>query len=77
MAPILEEMEQEIKGFTDVEVELPSYVDDIHAELCVWDEVQAKGIDMEYLLEVVDAIVNRVADTHRLLLEKSKHEKLG
>jgi len=35
MAAILEEMEQEVKEYTVAEVELPSYVDDIHAGLCI------------------------------------------
>lgn len=62
-----------MKEYTGAEVGLPSYVDDIHAGLCIWDEVEAKVVDMDFLLSVVDAIINMVAEKHHLLLEKSKH----
>ena len=76
MAPILEEMEREVKEYTVAEVELPSYLDDIHAKLCIWDEAEAKVVDMEKLLDEVDRIVNRVARKWKLPLEESKHERL-
>jgi len=76
MAPILEEMEKEVKDFTDAELELASYVDDIHVGLCIWDEIAAKTVDMDLLLSIVDAIINTVAAKHHLSLEKSKYERL-
>jgi len=59
-----------------VEAELPSYVDDIYTGLCIWDEIEAKTVDMDLLLTAVDTIINRMADKHNLPLEKSKHEQL-
>ena len=76
MALILEEMEQEVKEYTVVKVELPSYVDDIYVGLCIWDKIEAKTVDMDLLLTAVDIIINRVTDKHNLPLEKSKHEWL-
>lgn len=74
MAPILEAMEQAIKDYMDIEVELPSCVDVIHAGMCIWDEVEAKTVDMDWLLAVGDAIINRVVAEYNLSLEPSKHE---
>jgi len=65
-----------VKEYTVAEVELPSYVDDIHAGLCIWDEIEAKTVDMDLLLTVVYVIINRVANKYNLPLEKSKHERL-
>ena len=65
-----------MKEYTVAEVELPSYVDDIHAGLCIWDEIEAKTVDMDLLLTVVYVIINRVANKYNLPLEKSKHERL-
>ena len=57
MAPILEDMEQKVSMATGLDIEVPSYVDDIMA--CVLDK---DGVEnMKEVLKEVDKIVGAVA----------------
>ena len=72
MAPILEAMEQQVSKVTGLDVEVPSYVDDIMA--CVLDKDGAEN--MKEVLKVVDRVVGTVAAKWDLPLEKEKHEEI-
>lgn len=75
MAPIIRELEIEIRAAAGPwDNELPSYVDDLHLNICIWDRTHA-GLDMDLILERADRAVHRVAAYH-LPLEDSKHERL-
>jgi len=77
MAPIIEKMEQEARRvWPTLEMELPSYVDDLHLEVHTTTREEGKGLDMMTVLNSVDGIINRVALENHLPLEESKHEKL-
>lgn len=55
--------------------EMPSYVDDLHLNICIWDRTNA-GLDMNIILESADRAVRRIAEECHLPLEDSKHERL-
>ena len=83
MAPILEEMERRVREEVGVEIELPSYVDDIH--LGIYDlerrgarahDAQEEGEGVRELLERADKVVKEVAEERGLHLEGKKEEKL-
>jgi len=77
MAPIITRMGEALnEQFLHVEIEIPSYVDDLHGGICIWDKNFTKGCDMEAMLQRVDETVNRVAAENHLPLEDSKHERL-
>jgi len=77
MAPIITKMEEALKSkWPSFDLELPSYVDDLHLRVSIWDKIKARGIDMEGILDEADKIINRIAAENHLPLEDSKHEKL-
>ena len=72
MAPILEDMKQQFSEATGLDIEVPSYVDDIMA--CILDR---EGVEnMKGVLKEVDKVVGLVAAKWDLQLEKEKHEKI-
>ena len=72
MAPILEDMEQQVATATGLDIEVPSYVDDIMA--CVLDK---DGVEnMKEVLKEVDKVVGAVAAKWDLPLQKEKHEEI-
>ena len=73
MAPIIRKMEIAIKEVAPCDNELPSYVDDLHINICKWNRIH---VDMELLLKRIGEVVNQVAKENHLPLEESKHEKL-
>ena len=83
MAPILEEMERRIRWEVGVDIELPSYVDDIL--LGIYDhgrrgagirDLDGKGEAIGELLARADQVLKEVALEKGLPLEDSKEEKL-
>ena len=77
MAPILEDMEEKLAQETGfggriIDIELPSFVDDIIASFIDWDGTR----DMKAVLEKSKYIVAEVAYSWDLPLEKSKTETL-
>ena len=72
MAPILEEIESTIAQDLQLNIEIPSYVDDIL--ICVLD-TEGK-MEMKKGLGEVDTVVNRVAAKWNLPLEKEKLEEI-
>ena len=72
MAPILEEMETTIAQELNIDIEIPSYVDDIL--VCVLDK--EGQMEMKGTLKSIDTVVNRVATKWKLPLEKEKHEQM-
>ena len=83
MAPILEEMERCVREEVGVEIEVPSYVDDIH--LGIYDthrrgarihDSQAEAEGVQELLTRADKVVKEVAVERGLPLEPEKEEKL-
>ena len=73
IAPIIKKMEIAIREVAPYDNELPSYVDDLHVNICNWNRIH---VDMELLLKRIDEVVNRVAKENHLPLEESKHETL-
>jgi len=77
MAPIITKMEEALKNrWPTVDLELPSYVDNLHLGVSIWDRIMARGIKMNEVLDEADKIVNRIAAENHLPLEDSKHERL-
>ena len=72
MAPILEDMERQVSEVTGLDIEVPSYVDDIMA--CVLDREGVENI--KEVLKEVDKVVGLVAAKWDLPLEKEKHEEI-
>ena len=72
MAPILEEMESTIIEELQLNIEIPSYVEEIL--ICVLDREGKMELKRE--LKEVDMMVNRVATKWNLPLEKEKHEEI-
>ena len=72
MAPILKNMEQHLSEVTGLNMEVPSYVDDIM--VCVLDQDVIEN--MKDVLEGVDKMVGTIAKKWNLPLEKEKHEKI-
>jgi len=59
MAPIIEKMDQETRRvWPTLEMELPSYVNDLHLEVHATTREQAKSLDMMTVLNSVDRINN-------------------
>ena len=73
MAPILEAMEQRIKSATNLDVELPSYVDYILAS--IMDKRERKNMDQ--VMNQVDRVVNEVAEEWDIPLELEKIERIA
>jgi len=77
MAPIITKMEEALKNqWPTFDLELPSYVDDLHFGVSIWERVMARGIKMYGVLDEADKIVNMIAAENHLRLEDSKHEQL-
>jgi len=75
MAPIIEKIEEEARRvWPTLELELPSYVDDLHLEVHTTTWEQARGLNIMTVLNRVDGIVNRVAQENYLPFEGSKQE---
>ena len=78
MAPILEEMERQVKVEVGrVDVQLPSYVHDLHSGLYdrgVAGEEEAKRERMQDLVARVQRVVTEVATEQRLPLPADKEE---
>ena len=65
-------MEQQVSEATGLDIEVPSYVDDIMA--CVLDR---EGVEnMKEVLKEVDKVVGLVAAKWDLPFEKEKHEEI-
>ena len=84
MAPILEEMERRIRWEVGVDIELPSYVDDIHPGIYDYgrrgagiQDLDGKGEAIGELLARADRVLKEGALEKGLPLEDSKEEKLG
>ena len=83
MTPILEEMKRHVREEVGVEIELPSYVDDIHLGIYntyrrgvrIYD-AQVDGEGVRELLVRADKVVKEVAAERGLPLEPEKEEKL-
>jgi len=58
------------------DLELSSYVDDLHLGVSIWNRIMARGIKMDEVLDEADKIVNRIVAENHLPLEDSKHEQL-
>jgi len=70
-------MEEALKTrWPTLDLELQSYVDDLHLGVSIWERIMAQGIKMDEVLEEADKIVNRIAAENHLPLENSKHERL-
>ena len=83
MAPILEEMAKRIKWELGVDIDLPSYVDDIHLGIYDWKNrgkrVEEMGEDnnaAEELIERANRVLKEVVEERGLPLEESKEEKV-
>ena len=82
MAPILEDMERRVRKVTGTDIELPSYVDDIHLGIYEWTGKAAGTRDdglyynEEELLTRASTIVKEVASECELPMEDSKEESL-
>ena len=72
MAPILEEIESTIAQELQLNIEIPSYVDDI----LIYVLDKEGKMEMKKELKEVDMVVNRVAAKWNLPLEKEKHEEI-
>ena len=69
MAPIITKMEEALKNrWPTFDLELPSYVDDLHLVVSIWERIMAQGIKMDEVLDKVDKIVNRIATANHLPL---------
>jgi len=78
MALIITKMKETLKAkWPSFDLELLSYVDDLHLGVSIWDKIKAQGINMEEILDEANKIVNRIAAENHLPLEDSKHEKLA
>ena len=83
MAPILKEMEKRIKWELGVDIDLPSYVDDIHLGIYDWKHrgprMEETGEDdnaAEELMDRANRVLKEVAEERGLSLEESKEERL-
>ena len=83
MAPILGEMGRRVREEVEVEIKLPSYVDDIH--LVIYDlgsrgahahDAQEEGEGVRELLERANRVIKEVAEERGLPLEREKEKKL-
>ena len=59
-----------------LDLELSSYVDDLHLGVSIWKREMVQGIKMDGILKKTDEIVNRIAAENHLRLEDSKYEWL-
>ena len=83
MALIIEEMEKRIKWELRVDINLPSYVDNIHLGIYDWKNrgkrVEEMGEDnnaAEELIERANRVLKEVVEERGLPLEESKEEKV-
>ena len=59
-----------------VEIEMPSYVNDLQGGIYIWEPDMAKRCNMGVMLEEANVEVNRIAEENHLPLGDSKHEQL-
>ena len=77
MALIITKMEEVLKReWPCWNLELPSYLNDLHLGVLICQKEMARGIDIDRILKKVDVIVNGIVAEKHLLLEGSKHERL-
>jgi len=77
MDPIITKMEKALKlEWPCWDLELPSYVNNLHLGVSIWQREMAHDIDLDRILKEADEIVNRIAAENYLPLEDSKHERL-
>ena len=83
MAPILEEMEKRIKWKLGVDIDLPSYVNDLH--LGIYDgknrgtrieEMEEEDNGAEQLIDRANKVLKEVVEERGLPLEETKEERL-
>jgi len=73
LALIITKMQEALNAkWPSWDLELLSYVDDLHLGVSIWYKIAAKGIDMGLILDKADRIVNRIALEIKLPLEESK-----
>ena len=53
--------------------ELPSYVDDLHVNICNWNQIY---VNMELLLKRINKVVNKIVKENHLPLKESKYKML-
>ena len=73
MVPIIRKMEIAIRGIASCNNELPSYIDDLHVNICNWNRIH---VNMKLLLKRINEVVDRVAKQNHLPLKETKHETL-
>jgi len=77
MALIITKMEKALQSqWPTFDLELPSFVDDLHLGVSIWERIIARGIKMNEVLEQADKIVNRIVVENYLPLEDSNHERV-
>jgi len=79
IVPIITKMETALEGkFAGkrVEIEMPSYVDDLQGGIYIWEPDMAKRCNVGAMLEEANVEVNRIAEKNHLPLEDSKHKRL-
>jgi len=77
MAPIITKMEEALKRrWPTFDLELPSYVDDLHLGESIWERIMAWGIKMHEVLDAADKIGNRIVAENYLPIEDAKDERL-
>ena len=64
-------MEAVIREVALCDNELPSYVVNLHVNICKWNRIH---VDMKLLLNRINEVVNQVAKEYHMPLEESKHE---
>ena len=74
MAPILEKMEMRLKEEVGLDIEIPSFVDDIYMDII--DREGGNGINMQRIEAEVKRVVREVAEACKLPLELDKEEIL-
>ena len=72
MAPILSKMEERVKGETGLDVEVPSFVDDICIDIIDWDVSR----NMQCVEADIKRIVREVSEESNMPIETDKEEVL-
>ena len=71
MAPIIRKIEIAIRKVAPCDNKLLLHVDDLHVNICNWNQVYN---NMKLLLKRLDEVVNWMAKENHLLLKELKHE---
>ena len=66
MKPIIKKMEIAIREVVPYDNELPSYVDDLHINIC---NLNLMHVNMELLLKRIDTVIYQLAKDNHLLLK--------